>query len=154
MVYLDDLAYDSLTRDLHPSSASDLGLSLLSASYSVPFQSFTPGVMLYKVNTLTVIKPYSLMYKFNASTWFNTSSILPSSSPQFVELFQGVPMAMVSAGVAFQSSYENISEVLEVRSVDVFMDEDRSFFYVKLRGSNILPKSIRVQLIEISSGIQ
>lgn len=153
VVYLDDLAYDSLTRDLHPSSASDLGLSLLSASYSIPFQSFTPGVMLYKVVAPNVRKPYSLTQKFNATSWFNIGPVLPSASPQYVELLQGVPLAMVSEGVSFQSTYDNISEVLEVRSMDIFMDEDRSFFYVKLRGDNIVPESVRVQEIEVSGGV-
>lgn len=151
VVYLDDLAYDSLTHDLHPSSASDLGLSLLSASYSVPFQSFTPGTLLYSYLCSTALKPYSLVYTFNATSWFNTKSVLVDASPQVLELFQGVPLAMVSAGASFQNTFENISEVLEVRTSDVFMDEDRTFFYVKLRGSNIMPDSVRVQVLTVLS---
>lgn len=151
VVYLDDLAYDSLTRDLHPSSASDLGLSLLSASYSVPFQSFTPGTLLYSYLCSAALKPYSLTYTFNSTSWFNTSPVLVGSDIQVLELFQGVPLAMVSVGASFQNTFENISEVLEVRTSDVFMDEDRAFFYVKLRGSNIMPASVRVQVLTVLS---
>jgi hypothetical protein len=153
VVYLDDLAYDSLTRDLHPSSASDLGLSLLSASYSIPFQNFTPGVMLRKVQVSSVVKPYGMSYTFNATKWFNINPILPSGDDQIVELYQGVPLAMVSEGSVFKETYESISEILDVRSSDIFMDEDRSFFYVKLRGDHIIPKSVRVQVLEVVSGV-
>lgn len=152
--YINDVSYDAMTKDIHPSSASDLGLSLLSASYQIPFQNFAPGYILYKYTGSAALKPYELSHSSNGTLWFNIEPVLSGDvEPRTVKLYQGSPVGQVSLTGAFQSVFPNIATVYEVLQSDVYLDKDRVFFYVRLKGDNIIPSSIRVHRLSVAGTV-